>query len=153
MFPPGYNSKEATRRLAKQFTDPRTGAEILHFTPGEVDVAKVKSSIESNYKSSRDLGLIIAGAPKTVIKRLRTLLETLRPGIMGFWYHHGPMTVEERRSTLTLLGQEVMPAVREMAKEFDLPGPFDRKPGTRPLPASGKRDAVVNYNPAAAAGG
>ena len=22
MFPPGYNSKEATRRIAKQFTDP-----------------------------------------------------------------------------------------------------------------------------------
>ncbi len=43
MFPPGYNSKEATKRLAKQFTDPRTGAEILHFTPGEVDVQKIKA--------------------------------------------------------------------------------------------------------------
>ena len=152
MFPPGYNSKEATKRLAKQFTDPRTGAEILHFTPGEVDVAKVKASIETNYKSSRDLGLIIAGTPKTVIARLRTLLETLRPGIMGFWYHHGPMTMQDRRTTLKLLGEEVMPAVREMAKELGLPGPFEQKPGARPLPASGKRDAVVNYTAAAAAG-
>jgi alkanesulfonate monooxygenase SsuD/methylene tetrahydromethanopterin reductase-like flavin-dependent oxidoreductase (luciferase family) len=152
MFPPGYNSKEATKRLAKQFTDPRTGAEILHFTPGEVDVQKVKASIETNYKSSRDLGLIIAGTPKTVIKRLRTLLETLRPGIMGFWYHHGPMSREDRRTTLKLLGQEVMPAVREIAKELGLPGPFEQKPGTRPLPASGKRDAVVNYTSAAAGG-
>jgi alkanesulfonate monooxygenase SsuD/methylene tetrahydromethanopterin reductase-like flavin-dependent oxidoreductase (luciferase family) len=152
MFPPGYNSKEATKRLAKQFTDPRTGAEILHFTPGEVDVQKVKASIETNYKSSRDLGLIIAGTPKTVIKRLRTLLETLRPGIMGFWYHHGPMTREDRRTTLKLLGQEVMPAVREIAKELGLLGPFEQKPGTRPLPASGKRDAVVNYTSAAAGG-
>jgi alkanesulfonate monooxygenase SsuD/methylene tetrahydromethanopterin reductase-like flavin-dependent oxidoreductase (luciferase family) len=89
MFPPGYNSKEATRRLAKQFTDPRTGAEILHFTPGEVDVQKIKANIEKNYQSSRDLGLIIAGTPKTVINRLRYLLETLRPGILAFWYHHG----------------------------------------------------------------
>jgi uncharacterized membrane protein len=117
-----------------------------------VDVEKVKASIETNYKSSRDLGLIIAGTPKTVIQRLRTLLQTLRPGIMGLWYHHGPMTVEERRTTLKLLGEEVMPAMREMAKEFDLPGPFEQKPGIRPLPASGKRDAVVNYNAAAAAG-
>jgi alkanesulfonate monooxygenase SsuD/methylene tetrahydromethanopterin reductase-like flavin-dependent oxidoreductase (luciferase family) len=152
MFPPGYNSKEATKRLAKQFTDPRTGAEILHFTPGEVNVQKVKSGIETNYQSSRDLGLIIAGTPKTVIKRLRTLLETLRPGILAFWYHHGPMSVEDRRTTLRLLGQEVMPAVREIAKELDLPGPFEQLPGVRPLPASGKRNAVVNYESVAAAG-
>jgi alkanesulfonate monooxygenase SsuD/methylene tetrahydromethanopterin reductase-like flavin-dependent oxidoreductase (luciferase family) len=152
MFPPGYNSKEATRRLAKQFTDPRTGAEILHFTPGEVDVQKIKNSIEANYQSSRDLGLIIAGTPKTVIARLRHLLETLRPGILAFWYHHGPMSREDRRTTLRLLGQEVMPAVREIAKELGLSGPFEQMPGTRPLPASGKRDSVVNYQPAAAAG-
>jgi alkanesulfonate monooxygenase SsuD/methylene tetrahydromethanopterin reductase-like flavin-dependent oxidoreductase (luciferase family) len=152
MFPPGYNSKEATKRLARQFTDPRTGAEILHFTPGEVDVEKVKSGIETNYQSSRDLGLIIAGTPKTVIKRLRTLLETLRPGILAFWYHHGPMSAEDRRITLRLLGQEVMPAVREIAKELDLPGPFEQLPGIRPLPASGKRSAVVNYESVAASG-
>ncbi|MGH7837415.1 MAG: LLM class flavin-dependent oxidoreductase, partial [Candidatus Binataceae bacterium] len=130
MFPPGYNSKEATKRLAKQFTDPRTGAEILHFTPGETDVAKVKASIDTQYKSSRDMGLIIAGTPKNVIKRLRTLLETLRPGIIGFWYHHGPMSAQDRRTTLKLLGEEVMPAVREIAKELGLLGPFEQKPGT-----------------------
>ena len=152
MFPPGYNSKEATKRLAKQFTDPRTGAEILHFTPGETDVQKIKAGIETNYQSSRDLGLIIAGTPKTVIKRLRTLLETLRPGILAFWYHHGPMSVQDRRTNLRLLGQEVMPAVREIAKELGLPGPFEQMPGTRSLPASGKRDAVVNYTAVAAAG-
>ncbi len=152
MFPPGYNSKEATRRLAKQFTDPRTGAEILHFTPGEVDVQKIKANIEKNYQSSRDLVLIIAGTPKTVINRLRYLLETLRPGILAFWYHHGPMSAQDRRTCLRLLGEEVVPAVREIAKELDLPGPFEQKPGIRPLPASGKRDAVVNYQPSAAAG-
>jgi alkanesulfonate monooxygenase SsuD/methylene tetrahydromethanopterin reductase-like flavin-dependent oxidoreductase (luciferase family) len=153
MFPPGYNSKAATKRLAKQFTDPRTGAEILHFTPGETDVQKVKAGIETNYQSSRDLGLIIAGTPKTVIERLRHLLETLRPGILAFWYHHGPMTLQQRRTTLKLLGEEVMPVVREIAKELGLPGPFEQKPGTRPLPASGKREAVVNYTASAAAGG
>jgi hypothetical protein len=31
-----------------------------------------------------------------------------------------------------------------MAKEFDLPGPFEQPAGKRPLPASGKRDPVVH---------
>lgn len=143
MFPPGYNSKEATKRLAKAFTDPRTGAEIMRFTQGEVDVEEVKRSIEKGYKSSQEGGLILVGTPKTVLKRIRYMLETLRPGIFGIWYHHGPMALKDRMTCLRLLGEEVLPAMREMAKEFDLPGPFELKPGSRPLPASGKRDAVV----------
>ena len=143
MFPPGYNSKEATKRLAKAFTDPRTGAEILRFTQGDFDIEEVKRSIDKGYKSSQEGGLILVGTPKTVLKRIRFMLETLRPGIFGIWYHHGPMALKDRMTCLRLLGEEVLPAMREMAKEFGLPGPFEVKPGSRPLPASGKRDAVV----------
>ena len=78
-----------------------------------------------------------------MIAKIRRMLETLRPGIFATWYHHGPMTFEERKTCLRLLGEEVLPAMREMAKEFDLPGPFEKLPGQRPLPASGKRDPVV----------
>jgi hypothetical protein len=123
--------------------DPRTGTEIIRYSQGKVDVDEVRRSIEANFKSSVDGGLIIAGTPKTVLKRIRFMLETLRPGIFGTWYHHGPMTFEDRKICLRLLGEEVLPAMREMAKEFDLPGPYEVKPGSRPLPASGKRDAVV----------
>lgn len=143
MFPPGYNSKEATKRLAKAFTDPRTGAEIMRFTQGEIDVEEVKRSIEKGYRSSQEGGLILVGTPKTVLKRIRYMLETLRPGIFGIWYHHGPMALQDRMTCLRLLGEEVLPAMREMAKEFGLPGPFEVKAGSRPLPASGKRDPVV----------
>jgi alkanesulfonate monooxygenase SsuD/methylene tetrahydromethanopterin reductase-like flavin-dependent oxidoreductase (luciferase family) len=143
MFPPGYNSKEATKRLAKAFTDPRTGAEILRFTEGDIDVAAVKASIDSGYQSSQESGLIITGTPKTVIPKIRSLLEVLRPGIFGAWYHHGPMSYEDRRTGLRLFGQEVLPAMREMAKELGLPGPYEQKPGIRPLPASGKHEPVV----------
>jgi hypothetical protein len=149
MFPPGYNSKEATKRLAKAFTDPRTGTEIIRYTQGAVDVDEVKRSIEKNFQSTLENGLIIAGTPKTVLPRIRFMLETLRPGIFGIWYHHGPMTTEERRTCLRLLGQEVLPAMREMAKELGLPGPYEQKPGIRPLPASGKRDPVVGIATAA----
>ena len=143
MFPPGYNSKEATKRLAKAFTDPRTGAEILRFTEGEIDTEAVKRSIDTGYQSSQESGLIITGTPTTVIAKIRSLLEVLRPGIFGAWYHHGPMSYQDRRTGLRLFGEEVLPAMREMAKELDLPGPYEQTPGIRPLPASGKRDPVV----------
>jgi alkanesulfonate monooxygenase SsuD/methylene tetrahydromethanopterin reductase-like flavin-dependent oxidoreductase (luciferase family) len=142
MFPPGYNSKEATKRLAKVMVDPRTGAEIIRYTPG-ANVQKIREGIEENFKSSLEGGLIIAGTPKTVLKRIRFMLESLRPGIFGVWYHHGPMTFDDRKTCLRLLGQEVLPAMREIAKELDLPGPYEVKPGSRPLPASGKRNSVV----------
>jgi hypothetical protein len=150
MFPPGYNSKDATKRLAKMMIDPRTGAEIIRFTQGEIDVAEVKRGIAKSLQSSIDLGLIIAGTPKTVIKRLRGLMQTLRPGILGMWYHHGQHSAADRRTSLRLLGQEVVPALREIAKELGLPGPFEQKPGIRPLPSSGKREAVVGEGTGAA---
>jgi hypothetical protein len=124
-------------------TDPRTGTEIIRFTQGKVDVAEVKRSIEKNFQDTLSSGLVIAGKPDTVVKRIRKMLETLRPGIFGIWYHHGPMSFEDRKTCLRLLGQEVLPAMREIAKELDLPGPFEVKPGSRPLPASGKRNSVV----------
>jgi hypothetical protein len=130
--------------------DPRTGTEIIRYTQGTVDVEEVKRSIDANFTSALDSGLIIAGTPKTVIKRIRFMLETLRPGIFATWYHHGPMTFEDRKTCLRLLGQEVLPAMREIAKELDLPGPFEVTPGSRPLPTSGKRDSVVGVTATAA---
>jgi hypothetical protein len=124
-------------------TDPRTGAEIIRFSEGEIDVAQVKASINTQYQNSQEQGLIIVGTPKTCIEKLRNLMEALRPGILGLWYHHGPMSAQDRRTSLRLLGQEVLPAVREIAKELDLPGPFEQTTGVRPLPASGKHDPVV----------
>src|SRR5262249_39343999 len=146
MFPPGYNSKAATQRLAKAMTDPRTGAEIIRFSEGEIDIAEVKRSIDTQYQSSQEQGLIIAGTPKTVIAKIRSLLEVLRPGIFGAWYHHGPMSYQDRRTGLRLFGQEVLPAMREMAKELGLPGPFEQMPGTRALPSTGKHDPVVGVS-------
>ena len=32
--------------------------------------------------------------------------------------------------TLTLMGEEVLPAMREIARELDLPGPYEVDPAT-----------------------
>ncbi len=76
-------------------------------------------------------------------------MERMWPGIFGLWYFHGPASQQDRKTCLRLLGQEVVPAMREMANEFDLPSPFERKVGSRPLPTSGKREAVVGEAKAA----
>lgn len=149
MFPPGYNSKAATKRLAQALTDPRTGAEIIRYHQGKVNVQEVRDSIETGLQSSLESDLIMAGNPDSIIKKLRNMCERLRPGIIGVWYHHGPMTFEQRKTCLRLLGEEVLPGMREMAKDLDLPGPFEVLPGSRPLPASGRRDAVIPENVAA----
>jgi alkanesulfonate monooxygenase SsuD/methylene tetrahydromethanopterin reductase-like flavin-dependent oxidoreductase (luciferase family) len=68
---------------------------------------------------------IISGTPKTVLPKIRQVLEYLRPGSVFFWDGDGAMTHEDSMRSLRLMGQEVIPAVREMARELDLKSPFE----------------------------
>src|SRR5690349_6051028 len=56
---------------------------------------------------------IIAGTPETVLPKLKRILEATRPGIMAFWGNDGGVSAEDARTCIRLLGQEVMPALRE----------------------------------------
>ena len=38
-------------------------------------------------------------------------------------------------TSIRLLGEEVLPAMRSISDELDLPGPYERLPGSRPLGA------------------
>src|SRR5215218_3759662 len=69
--------------------------------------------------------MIIAGTPDQVIAKLRILLQETRPGILAFWGNDGTVTHEDAKTCIRLLGQEVFPAVREIAKELDLKSPFE----------------------------
>ena len=73
---------------------------------------------------------IISGTPKTVIPKIRHVLEYLRPGSVFFWDGDGAMTHQEAMRSLRLMGEEVIPATREIAKELELPGPFEVDPAT-----------------------
>ncbi len=68
---------------------------------------------------------IVAGTPKTVIPKLRRLLEETRPSIMGFWAADGFVSSQDTKNCIRLLGEEVLPALREFAKELDLWSPFE----------------------------
>jgi hypothetical protein len=85
---------------------------------------------------------IICGTPKTVIPKLRKVLEVLRPGIFAFWQNDGPISREDRLNSLRLIGTEVMPAVREIGQELGLCSPFEVTPGSRPLKAGQKPTSV-----------
>jgi hypothetical protein len=90
---------------------------------------------------------IISGTPKTVIPKIRHVLEYIRPGSIFFWDGDGAMNHDDAMRSLRLMGQEVIPAVREIAKELELPGPFEVDPATgkpfEPAPTPATSGAAV----------
>jgi alkanesulfonate monooxygenase SsuD/methylene tetrahydromethanopterin reductase-like flavin-dependent oxidoreductase (luciferase family) len=77
---------------------------------------------------------IISGTPKTILPKIRHVLEYIRPGSVFFWDGDGAMSHEDQMRSLRLMGEEVIPAVREMGKELELFSPFEVDPATgKPL--------------------
>ena len=76
-----------------------------------------------------------------MIPKIRHVLETLRPGSIFFWDGDGAMTHEDSMRSLKLMGEEVLPAVREIGEELDLRSPFEIDPATNKVileaPAAG----------------
>ena len=60
----------------------------------------------------------------------RHVLETLRPGQIFFWDGDGAMSHEDAMRSLKLMGEEVLPAVREMGRELELTDAFEVDPAT-----------------------
>jgi len=78
---------------------------------------------------------IITGTPKTVIPKIRHVLEYIRPGSVFFWDGDGAMTHGDAMRSLRLIDEEVIPAVREIADDLELPGSFDVDTATgKPIP-------------------
>jgi alkanesulfonate monooxygenase SsuD/methylene tetrahydromethanopterin reductase-like flavin-dependent oxidoreductase (luciferase family) len=94
------------------------------------------------YEEQIETYAIISGTPKTVLPKIRHVLEYLRPGTIFFWDGDGAMTHDDQMRSLRLMGEEVLPAVREIAAELELYGPFEVDPAT------GER--IVGASPAAA---
>jgi alkanesulfonate monooxygenase SsuD/methylene tetrahydromethanopterin reductase-like flavin-dependent oxidoreductase (luciferase family) len=68
---------------------------------------------------------LIAGTPDQVIKKLRVILQETRPSILALWGNDGKVSHQDAMTCIRLLGQEVMPALREMGNELGLNSPFD----------------------------
>jgi alkanesulfonate monooxygenase SsuD/methylene tetrahydromethanopterin reductase-like flavin-dependent oxidoreductase (luciferase family) len=150
-LPPGYNSKTAIRRLAQQprgswlgvsrnkLMQSRSGV-----NPEGVDYDEVRRKLYQGYQRSQENLQTIIGTPKTVIPKIKMLLQVLRPGIFIFFSVQGQVSNEDRLTSIRLMAEEIMPAIREYAKEIDLPDPFERPPGKIKLQAETQRAPVVD---------
>ena len=122
---PGLTSRTQLLPTVSTFAAAARGRDRIN-ADGTVKPADVNGSYEQQIEKMS----IISGTPKTVIPKIRTVLETLRPGSIFFWDGDGAMDHNDAMRSLRLMGEEVIPACREMARELDLPGPFDIDPAT-----------------------
>jgi alkanesulfonate monooxygenase SsuD/methylene tetrahydromethanopterin reductase-like flavin-dependent oxidoreductase (luciferase family) len=145
MFPPGYNSKEATRRMARLQAAANLPGKPIHEGAGnetDEELEEIRRGVYAQYDQSRKDLQMIAGTPDYVIPRLRKVLEVLRPGIFSFWLD-GPLAQKDRIKCLELISREVMPAMRDIGKELGLADPFQRAPGSVPLAAGREPEPVA----------
>ena len=68
---------------------------------------------------------IIAGTPKTVVPKLKRILEETRPGILALWGNDGKVSQKDSLTCIKMIGEEVFPQIREIARELDLKSPFE----------------------------
>jgi hypothetical protein len=135
MFPPGYNSKAATRRLAQANFGANAATKPLYGEGGnetEAEIEAVKQTIYDGYPTVLKDYVMIAGTPDNVIPKLNKVLDVLRPGIFSFWLD-GPVPAKDRLRCLELLNRDVIPAMRDHGKKIGLVDPFHRTPGSRLL--------------------
>jgi alkanesulfonate monooxygenase SsuD/methylene tetrahydromethanopterin reductase-like flavin-dependent oxidoreductase (luciferase family) len=121
MAPIGYNSRDPKFRAMKE----RVRKDPFQLSPtggagGGIDTATWDEILNRRR--------IIVGSPESVIRQIRETLESLRPGILGVWTNDGTISHQDTMRCLELMGQEVLPAVREIAAELDLPSPFEKEP-------------------------
>ena len=118
---------------------------FVEFAVGRASSPRGQQSFEEQIANQQ----IIAGTPKTVIPQLRKILEGTRPGIMALWGSDGNVSHEDTKTCIRLLGQEVMPAMREIGKELGLNSPFEAETPVSlahargELPMRGKREAAA----------
>ena len=93
--PPGYQSREA---FESKLRGPAWGG------PGR----------RVTYEDRQAYYNIVVGRPETVIKKLKYVIERLKPGYLFLWGNDGAMPHQEVMRSIELLGKEVAPAVKEI---------------------------------------
>ncbi len=101
--PPGYTSAQSRKRAAE----------------GQ----KLRS--KTTFEDMLNMGMIIAGTPDQVVERLKKIMEETRPSILALWGNDGKVDHKDSLECIRLLGQEVMPKVREIGDRLGLLSPFE----------------------------
>ena len=120
-FPPGYN--RATR---DEWADDAREAKVRETRAS--DPFRTGPVTDETFQAMIDDNRMVIGSPDTVIRKVREVLEIVRPGILAVWTNDGSISHEATMRCLQLMDQEVLPAIREIGDELELPGPFDVAP-------------------------
>jgi alkanesulfonate monooxygenase SsuD/methylene tetrahydromethanopterin reductase-like flavin-dependent oxidoreductase (luciferase family) len=115
---PGITSRESLRQSAELF------GRAAPVGRGGTDTG------QRGYEAQVENLSIISGTPKSVLPKMRKVLETLRPGSIIFWDGDGSMTHDDQMRSLRLHGAEIIPAAKEMGKELGLLSPYEVNDGT-----------------------
>lgn len=121
-------------------------------TDESVDYDEVRRKLAASYQKAQRNFQVLIGTLKSVLPKIKTLLQVLRPGIFTVFNVQGPVGNKNRMTSMRLIAEEVMPAIRECAKELDLPDPYERTPGMIKAHAGAKRAPVVDRSPLASLG-
>jgi len=150
-MPPGYNSKAAIRILAKQQTSAWLGIsgekmkeQMIDGATGAIDYDDIRRKLHAALLKAQKNLQVIVGTPKTVIPQIKAILGVLRTGIFIILSIQGPSGDDDRRNSMRLFAQEVIPAIKEHAKQIGIADPFERAPGSVPLGTGTKRAPVVD---------
>jgi len=103
------------------YGSPTNRRAFVEFASGRAKNPRGETGFEQQMADLR----IIAGTPKTVVAKLRRILEETRPGILALWGNDGRVSQADSLTCIRLMGTEVFPAIREIAKSLDLKSPFE----------------------------
>jgi alkanesulfonate monooxygenase SsuD/methylene tetrahydromethanopterin reductase-like flavin-dependent oxidoreductase (luciferase family) len=123
--------------------DTATGEELdVLELPATDDPAEHERRRRQIWDSLLERRAAIVGTPDSVLPKIREVLERVRPGNIFFWHGDGDFTHEDTMRGVRLIGEHVLPAVREIGRELDLPSAFEVDPsGTVPV-ADARRGAA-----------
>lgn len=150
-LPAGFNSESAIKRLATQASGGWLGLnreKIMGEDRGRKDLSEddlraAHKEIDAALQTMRDNYQIIAGTPEQVKERIETILRVVRPGTFVFMNVQGDVSGERRRKNMRMISEHILPHMRELAQELDLPSQYEVKPGSRLLEPGQTRTRVT----------
>jgi alkanesulfonate monooxygenase SsuD/methylene tetrahydromethanopterin reductase-like flavin-dependent oxidoreductase (luciferase family) len=98
---------------------------LSELTPEEFDARR-----RETFDATLEMKGMMVGTPDSILPQIRHVLEELRPGHIIFWFGDGDQSHEEFERCARLMGEYVLPEVREMARELGLESSFAIDPAT-----------------------
>ncbi len=77
------------------------------------DAARAVTTGGIRYDEAHETYQIITGSPDTVIRKLKDVIDTVDPASFIIWGREGPISHDSASRCIDLLGQEVIPAIKE----------------------------------------